>query len=161
MIFFLILIMRMSKKRDKAGRDFWNIVVGVKILDRVDHTWITKFLKIWTHKRLLYLTPFNQYGITDSMDVESEWTPGVGDGQGGLVCCDSWGREESDTTEQLNWTKLNQYSVKTMCGDRRKLGSRPCFHSWVSYSLLWTQYTAVRCTFWTFSLQISFSSKIL
>ena len=37
---------------------------------------------------------------------ESEWTPGVGDGQGGLVCCDSWGREESDTTERLNWTQL-------------------------------------------------------
>ena len=35
---------------------------------------------------------------------ESEWTPGVGDGQGGLVCCDSWGCKESDTTEQLNWT---------------------------------------------------------
>ena len=38
---------------------------------------------------------------------ESEWTPGVGDGQGGLVCCDSWGRKESDTTEWLNWTELN------------------------------------------------------
>ena len=37
---------------------------------------------------------------------ESEWTPGVGDGQGGLVCCDSWGCKESDTTEQLNWTEL-------------------------------------------------------
>ena len=37
----------------------------------------------------------------------SKWTPGVGDGQGGLVCCDSWGRKESDTTEQLNWTELN------------------------------------------------------
>ena len=32
---------------------------------------------------------------------ESELTPGVGDGQGGLVCCDSCGREESDTTERL------------------------------------------------------------
>ena len=29
---------------------------------------------------------------------EFEWTPGVGDGQGGLVCCSSWGRKESDTT---------------------------------------------------------------
>ena len=36
---------------------------------------------------------------------EFEWTPGVGDGQGGLACCDSWGRK--DTTEQLNWTELN------------------------------------------------------
>ena len=35
---------------------------------------------------------------------ESEWTPGVGDGQGGLACCDSWGRKESDMTERLNWT---------------------------------------------------------
>ena len=36
---------------------------------------------------------------------ESEWTPGVGDGQGGLVCCESWGRNELDTTERLNWTE--------------------------------------------------------
>ena len=36
---------------------------------------------------------------------EFEWTPGVGDGQGGLVCCNSWGHKESDTTEQLNWTE--------------------------------------------------------
>ena len=35
------------------------------------------------------------------------WTPGVGDGQGGLVCCNSWGHKESDTTEWLNWTELN------------------------------------------------------
>ena len=33
---------------------------------------------------------------------ESEWTPVVGDGQGGLACCDTWGLEESDTTERLN-----------------------------------------------------------
>ena len=34
------------------------------------------------------------------------WTPGVGDGQGNLACCGSWGRKESDTTEWLNWTEL-------------------------------------------------------
>ena len=38
---------------------------------------------------------------------ESLWTPGVGDGQGALACCDSWGRKESDTTKRLNWTELN------------------------------------------------------
>ena len=38
---------------------------------------------------------------------ESEWTLGVGDGQGGLACCDSWGHKESDMTERLNWTELN------------------------------------------------------
>ena len=37
---------------------------------------------------------------------EFEWTLGVGDGQGGLACCDSWGRKESDMTERLNWTDL-------------------------------------------------------
>ena len=34
------------------------------------------------------------------------WTLGVGEGQGGLACCGSWGRKESDTTERLNWTGL-------------------------------------------------------
>ena len=34
-------------------------------------------------------------------------TLGVGDGLGGLTCCSPWGRKESDTTEQLNWTELN------------------------------------------------------
>ena len=41
-------------------------------------------------------------GISDAMDVESESTPGDGDGQGGPACCDSWGRKKSDTTERLN-----------------------------------------------------------
>ena len=38
---------------------------------------------------------------------EFEWTLGVGDGQGGLACCDSWGRKELDMTERLNWTEMN------------------------------------------------------
>ena len=36
------------------------------------------------------------------------WTLAVGDGQGGLVCCGSWGRKESDTTEGLNRTELRR-----------------------------------------------------
>ena len=38
---------------------------------------------------------------------EFEWTLGVGDGQGGLACCDSWDCKASDTTEWLNWTELS------------------------------------------------------
>ena len=36
---------------------------------------------------------------------EFEYTSGVGDGQGGLACCDSWGGKELDTTEWLSWTE--------------------------------------------------------
>ena len=52
------------------------------------------------------------------------WTPGFGDGQGGLPCCGSWGHKESDTTEQLNLTELMSsfqlasmafYGVKPQC----------------------------------------------
>ena len=35
------------------------------------------------------------------------WTLGVGDGQGGLACCNSWGCKDLDMTEQLNWTELS------------------------------------------------------
>ena len=37
---------------------------------------------------------------------EFEQAPGVGDGQGGLACCSSWGCKESETIERLNWTEL-------------------------------------------------------
>ena len=43
---------------------------------------------------------------------EFEWTPGVGDGQGVLACCNSWGRKELDTTEWLNWTELKWMQLK-------------------------------------------------
>ena len=44
-----------------------------------------------------------------------EWTPGVGDGQGGLACCGSWGHKESDTTEQLTHTShVGKVMLKTL-----------------------------------------------
>ena len=45
-------------------------------------------------------------GITDLMDMSLSKIPGVGDGQGSLVCCSPWGRNQSDTTGRLNWTEL-------------------------------------------------------
>ena len=38
---------------------------------------------------------------------EFVWTPGAGDGQGGLACCNSWGHKDSDTPERLNWTDID------------------------------------------------------
>ena len=45
------------------------------------------------------------------------WTSGVGDGQGGLACCSSWGRKELDTTERLNWTEgcIVKGVISTVC----------------------------------------------
>ena len=40
---------------------------------------------------------------------EFEWT--AGDGQGGLACCDSWGRKALDTTERLNWTDTSEMAI--------------------------------------------------
>jgi len=70
---------------------------------------------------------------------ESEWTPGVGDGQGGLACCNSWDAKESDTTEWLNWTELKEIKelytenyktlMKEIKDDINRWGDIPC--SWV------------------------------
>ena len=54
---------------------------------------------------------------------ESKWTPGVGDGQRGLACCDSWGRKESDMTERLNWTE----GANRQCNFLIKIFRNICF----------------------------------
>ena len=51
---------------------------------------------------------------------EFRWTLGVGDRQGGLVCCDSWGCKESDTTKWLNWTELKRVSTHAQHKEPRK-----------------------------------------
>ena len=56
---------------------------------------------------------------------ESGWTPWVGDGQGGLACCDSWGCKESDTTERLNRTE--HYSSQLPCYYSLKFWSQLVF----------------------------------
>ena len=61
---------------------------------------------------------------------EFEWTPGVGDGQGGLVCCDSWGCKESDMTERLNWTELI-HQVMMYFSSNRPGGTRPKWILWL------------------------------
>ena len=48
-------------------------------------------------------------GITDSIDMSLSKLRELVMDKGGLVCCSPWGRKESDTTEQLNWTELKYY----------------------------------------------------
>ena len=59
------------------------------------------------------------------------WTLGVGDGQGGLACCGSWGRKELDTTERLNWTELNWCIVVMRC----ILEYKPNVKKWIFFLL--------------------------
>ena len=68
---------------------------------------------------------------------EFEWTPGVGDGQGGLACCNSWGHKESDMTERLNWTELNSVWDECNCavvwaffGTQLSSQSNSHIHTW-------------------------------
>ena len=42
--------------------------------------------------------------------------------KGGLACCDSWSRKESDTTERLNWTILNWTILMEVKEEREKAG---------------------------------------
>ena len=50
------------------------------------------------------------------------WTPGVGDGEGGLACCGSWCRKELDMTERLNWTEMTHQDM-IICNN----GTKICF----------------------------------
>ena len=73
-------------KDPNAGKD-WKLEKGM-----------TEDEMVWWHHQL------NRH--------ESEWTPGVGDGQGSLACCSPWGYKESDMTERLDWTELSRTKDK-------------------------------------------------
>ena len=63
---------------------------------------------------------------------EFGWTPGVGDGQGGLACCNSWSRKESDRTEWLIWSDLKTVSLNSVSfikNTTRWLLSKMLFHA--------------------------------
>ena len=68
---------------------------------------------------------------------ESECTPGVGDGQGGLECCDSWGHKELDMTERLKWPDTRLCSVLHLFGTYFHSFTRfPRFVLFSSHSIL-------------------------
>ena len=83
---------------------------------------------------------------------ESEWTLRVGDGQGGLACCDSWSRQQSDTTERLIWSDLIYPSLHGITFWRRKGKlTSPNGIQWAWQSAIWTTcrlvsvFTTMKC----------------
>ena len=65
---------------------------------------------------------------------EFGWTPGVGDGQGGLAWCNSWGHKESDTTEQLNWS-----ATRAILQKKNKWTFRPTQYIIQFYMKFWNR----------------------
>ena len=80
-------------------------------------TWceeLTHFKRPWSWERLKVGAEGDSREWDGWMASLTQWTwvwvnstLGVGDGQGGLVCCSPWGRKESEMTEWLNWTELS------------------------------------------------------
>ena len=66
-------------------------------------------------------------GITDSGHGFG-WTPAVGDGQGGLTRCGSWGCKESDTTERLNYTELTCWNWAVNFATLTSFSCSSCYH---------------------------------
>ena len=97
---------------------------------------------------------------------ESEWTPGVGDGQGGLAFCDSWGGKESDMTEWLNWTEFNWLPLlpgPTVCSLGILTADYECtknLHIQVIYMLFYTHYTVYCNTHLVTVVLLPFSSPL-
>ena len=94
----------------KTSLNSWKFTVHILLkpgLENFEHY----FTSVWDECNCVVVWAF--FGIAFLWDWNENWpfpvlwTLGVGDGQGDLACCDSWGRKESDTTEQLNWTELN------------------------------------------------------
>ena len=73
-----------------------------------------------------------KYGLSDSMGREFEGAPADGEGQGSLACCSPRGHEESDATEQLNWTanvKREQVHPSWLpCNGGGATPEKPCTH---------------------------------
>ena len=101
---------------------------------------------------------------------ESEWTPGVGDGQGGLACCDSWGCKELDMTERLNWTEVNHVNyhrlimLKTifyrMISQMLWHYCTECMHA-QTLSWVWFFVTAMDCSLPGSSVHVILQARIL
>ena len=99
---------------------------SLSITDSQSSLKLTSIKSVMPSSHLILCRPLGdrkQHGMTEDEIAgwyhrldgrEFEWTLGVGDGQGGLACCDSWGRKESDTTEWLNWTELNRSKVRLL-----------------------------------------------
>ena len=81
----------------------WKYFLCFFSLNKIVYSWHNSFLKCLVKLNICCFLFWKTISYWYNL-FNIRWTPGVGDGQGGLACCDSWGRKELDMTEQLNWT---------------------------------------------------------
>ena len=98
------------------GHQFWVFIGRTDVEAEILRFWPphAKSWLIWKDPDVGKDWGWEEKGLTEDEMVEWHhwlnghefgWTPGVGDGQRGLACYNSWSRKESDTTEWLNWTE--------------------------------------------------------
>ena len=91
-----------------SNKPFWNLKV---VIFTVFHS---KGKRSWCWERLKAGREEDDREWDGGLASLTRWTwvwasSGVGDGQGSLACCSTWGHKESDKTEWLNWTELNWF----------------------------------------------------
>ena len=115
-IFFFLILKQKSQESGENG-----LVVSFCSDENVQKLWW--WLHYGEYSKKHWIVYFK---LVNCMECESQWTPGVGDGQGGLACCDSWGHKESDTTEWLIWSDQWIFTIWHLCQlHRNTLFARP------------------------------------
>ena len=97
-------------------------------------TWweeLTHLKRLWCWERLKAEGEGNDRGWDGWLASPTQWTwvwvsSGSGWWTGRLVCCSPWGRKESDTTEQLNWTEHAEKTYLADCQTTEKMRKRSC-----------------------------------
>ena len=101
-IFFFLILKQKSQESGENG-----LVVSFCSDENVQKLWW--WLHYGEYSKKHWIVYFK---LVNCMECESQWTPGVGDGQGGLVCGDSWGRKELDRLS--DWSDLVAQTVKNL-----------------------------------------------
>ena len=106
----------------QQGKNMGNVIYT---RNEIYKMWYTKAMKFWYRKEFDAGRDWGQEkkGTTEDEMAgwhhrldghESGWTPGVGDGQEGLACYDSWGRRvRHNWVTELNWTEQHEWKLKT------------------------------------------------
>ena len=135
-----------SKEIHPKGNQSWIFIGRTDVEAETPILWplmqrADSFEKTWCWERLRAGGEGDDRGWDGCMASSTRWAwvwvdSGVGDGQGGLSCCGSWGHKESDTTEWLNWTETEAGDGTIQCGCPTSLAIIfPC-HAWATWITL-------------------------